>query len=338
LKKKVHRRPPVSLPDFVDAFSALHRDEKNGGAPHKPILLLSVLHEYETGRIRDNRVFITPELTHLFSVFWNRLVTTNHTQGFALPFYHLTGEAGGWWRLIAKPECEFWIQNAGSMRSFGNLSSAVAHAEIDPNLSAFCLEKTSRAVLRQTLFETYFPLAKTDAADIQDDDYLNKLKSEIVEESASEYGAKMLNLKTNLEPEIYQVEVFNRGTIFRREVVKLYDETCCISGLRVSAPFTITMVDACHIEPFAKNFNNTLTNGIALAPNLHRAFDRGLLSVDDDYRVILSKNFKENEDSPFAFRQFEGQRIRLPRDARFLPSKAAFAGHREFHRSRLFNS
>lgn len=334
--KKAHRRSPVSLPDFVEAFATLHRDEKNGGAPHKPILLLSVIHEYETGRIRDNRIFITPELTHSFSVFWNRLVMTNHTQGFALPFYHLTGEAGGWWRLVAKPECELWVQNAGSMRSFGNLSAAVAYAEVDPNLGAVFLEKTGRAVLRQTLLATYFPLAKTDFGDIQDDDYLSNLRNEIVEESVGEYRANLLNLKTRLEPEAYQVEVFNRGTMFRREVVKLYDETCCISGLRVSAPFTITMVDACHIEPFAKNFNNSLTNGIALAPNLHRAFDRGLISVDDEYRVILSKNFKENPDSPFAFRQFEGQRIRLPRDTQFLPSKTAFAGHRDFHRSRLF--
>jgi len=53
---------------FVYAFSHLRRDSKNGGAPHKPILLLSIVHEYELGRILDNKIFITPELTHSFSI------------------------------------------------------------------------------------------------------------------------------------------------------------------------------------------------------------------------------------------------------------------------------
>jgi putative restriction endonuclease len=40
------------------------------------------------------------------------------------------------------------------------------------------------------------------------------------------------------------------------------------------------MVDACHIVPFYKTYNNHPTNGIALCPNLHRAFDKGAIAVD----------------------------------------------------------
>lgn len=58
---------------FIHAFTHLRRDMKNGGAPHKPILLLSIIHEYELRRISDNKIFITPELTHSFSVTWNKL-------------------------------------------------------------------------------------------------------------------------------------------------------------------------------------------------------------------------------------------------------------------------
>lgn len=313
---------------FIYAFSHLHRDMKKGGAPHKPILLLSILHEYESGRIKANRIYITPELTHSFSVYWNRLVETDHSIGFALPFYHMHNEKGNWWRLIANQGCEIWLENKGSMRSFGNLTAAVAYGELDPQLNELLLNKETREILRQTLLKTYFP-DQQNQADIQEDDYISGLRDEMVEENTAGYKAKILGLKTHLDPETYQVEVYNRGSVFRREVVKIYNETCCMSGLRVAATFTITMVDACHIIPFATNFDNSLTNGIALCPNLHRAFDRGLIAVDDNYQVILSSAFTENRKSLFNFHQLEGQQLNLPKEGRFHPSLNAFAWHRK---------
>ena len=310
---------------FIYAFTHLRRDSKNGGAPHKPILLLSIIHEYELGRISDNRIFISPELTHSFSVYWNQLVATKHDARFALPFFHLTGEKGNWWKLIPNIGCELWIDNAGSMRSFGNLSVAVAFAEIDLGLFSLLSNKESRDVLKSALLKEYF---QNQTIGNQEDNYLEDLKNEL-NEPKSEYKNNLQNLKKILDPETYQIEVYNRGPIFRREIVKLYDETCCMSGLRVSATFTITMVDACHIEQFAKTFNNHPTNGIALCPNLHRAFDRGAISVNDNYEIILSKSFKENIDSDYSFHKLEGKSIILPKNTQYNPSLECFAWHRK---------
>lgn len=312
---------------FIYSFTHLRRDSKKGGAPHKPLLLLAVINEYEASRILDNKIFITPELTHSFSVFWNKLVTSEHDQRFALPYFHLTGEKGNWWKLIPNVGCEIWIDNAGSMRSFGNLSAAISYAEIDQNLALLLLNKDSRAILKQALLKTYFPNSNTeiltDAYDSYDDDLKNEMK-----EMQGRYKLKLLNLKKRLDPETYQIEVYNRGKVFRREIVKMYNESCCISGVRVSAPFTITMVDACHIIPFSNSFDNNLTNGIALCPNIHRAFDKGLISVNENYKVILSKSFKENSASEYSFSKIEGKTILLPADQDFEPSLEAFAWHR----------
>ena len=139
----------------------------------------------------------------------------------------------------------------------------------------------------------------------------------------------MQNLKKILDPETYQVEVYNRGTIFRREIIKLYEETCAMSGLRVSGTFSISMVDACHIEQFAKTFNNHPTNGIALCPNLHRAFDRGAISINDNYEIILSKSIKENIESDYSFHRLDGKKIILPQNTQFYPSLESLAWHRK---------
>lgn len=319
----------TSIEYFIQAFSSLHVDKSKGVAPHKPILLLSIIHEYEVKRILDNRIFITPELIHTFSEIWNQLVITEHDKRFALPFYHLRGEKGSWWNLIPKPNCEIWLENAGSMRSFANLNVAIEYAEIDLNLVQLLKNNDGRKVLREVLINTYFPHSKVTNIDYKDDNYIANLKNEILEETPVEYKKLIENLKKNLDKETYQVEIFSRNVAFRREILHLYKEKCCISGLHVSAKFTITMVDACHIVPFAESFNNNPTNGVALSPNLHRAFDRGLLSIDENYRVILSKYFTENLESPYSFNQFNSSQITLPSLEKFFPSQEYFAWHRK---------
>jgi putative restriction endonuclease len=89
------------------------------------------------------------------------------------------------------------------------------------------------------------------------------------------------------------------------------------------------MVDACHIRQFAKTFNNHPTNGIALCPNLHPAFDRGIVSVVDNYEIILSKSFKENVESDSSFHKLAGKSIILPTYSQYYSSLESFSWHRK---------
>ena len=312
---------------YVYAFSNLNTGggKIKDAAPHKPILLLTVLQAYENKLLTTNQIPISPELTGLFKTNWSLFVKTGHTLGFALPFFHLKNEKGNWWELVANPGCEMWVQS-GKLTSFSNLSAAVAYAQIDPNLAILLKDETTRDVLRRTLLDTYFP-GKTilNIADLTTD--LDELRREMLEESPAEYRAKLKGLKTRLDPETYQIDVYVRDTLFRREIVRLYDDTCCITGVRVSAPYAFSMVDACHIVPFYKTFNNHPTNGIALCPNLHRAFDKGAVSIDENYRVIISRTFVENEDSAYSLKALAGKAIQLPRDEYFMPDLEAFAWH-----------
>ena len=88
------------------------------------------------------------------------------------------------------------------------------------------------------------------------------------------------------------------------------------------------MLDACHIIPFAKSHNDTISNGLALCPTLHRAFDRHLIAIDDNYRVIVSKSFIERSDSPYSIQQFEGKHILLPSTNKFYPAQDNLQNHR----------
>ena len=128
----------------------------------------------------------------------------------------------------------------------------------------------------------------------------------------------LLNRKRGLKDDIER----------RREIVKIYNNTCCISGLCIDATINATMVDACHIVPFSESFDDTLVNGIALCPNLHRAFDRGFLSIDSQFKVLVNDNFTEKSNSAYGLRQFKGSSISLPSNNRYFPSQKNLELHR----------
>ncbi|WP_254448591.1 HNH endonuclease [Spirosoma rhododendri] len=317
------------LPFFIHAFTNLNT---GGGrikeaAPHKPIVLLSVIQAFDSGLLTDNRVAISPELISIFKSNWNALVTTGHTLGFAMPFFRLKNEPGSWWQLVANPGCELWVQT-GDLSSFSSLSNAVAYAELDTGLTELLLHAPTRAALRDVLLSRYFPgIIIRSATDTHLE--IDAIRREQLEQSPADQRSVLTGMKKRLNGETYEIELYTREAVFRREVVRLYNDTCCVTGLRVSAPYSFSMVDACHIVPFYRTFNNHPTNGIALCPNLHRAFDKGAISVDDNYRVVVSTTFAENEQSDYRLNALAGKSTSLPTDAQYLPDLAAFAWHRE---------
>jgi len=309
---------------YINRFTHLKRDNKNGGAPHKPILLLSLINLFNSAFYKTNEILIAPELVASFKTNWNRLVHTNHHPIFALPFYHMNSEP--FWNLIPNFGCEIWIESKGSMRSFSNLTTAVKTATIDQELAALLLLPENRDVLKASILDRYFAETKSNYPTNGLNDFPSGI---ILQESSEEYKRKILLLKNSVDANFFQEEVFVRSAIFKREIPKIYNNTCAITGMRIDAAANISMVDACHIVPFAQAYDDTLANGIALCPNLHRAFDRGLIAISDQYRVMLSKSFVEDGQSAFNITQFENQQILLPQTEAYFPALENLQYHRE---------
>jgi putative restriction endonuclease len=232
------------------------------------------------------------------------------------------------WELIPNRGCELWIQSKSPMRSFSNLTTAVKYAKIDEELKELLLKKIESQVLFRVLLDKYFPKANSTALTIPDYIYLTDIRTQILEDSKTEYQKRLTQIRNNLDNEGFQEEIFVRGGIFKKEVPKIYNFTCCISGFRIDAGDNISMVDACHIIPFSEGFNDTISNGLSMCPNLHRAFDRGLISINNDFNVIVNKNFSEPFQSTYNIKQFEGKKITLPSKEHHYPSVDSLVYHR----------
>ncbi len=205
---------------------------------------------------------------------------------------------------------------------------AVNHAFIDKELFLLLKSEESRYILLQAILDCYFPGVKN-SFNLGNNNIINEIENQISEDPEEKYSERINKIKRELDNDSFQEEVFVRSNIFKLEVPKAYNYSCSISRLRVDSIINVSMIDACHITPFSESYNDTISNGIALCPNLHRAFDRGLIAISDDYTVLVNKNFSEENKSNYSIRQFEGIQILLPHKEKHYPSKASLRNHRE---------
>lgn len=308
----------ITLSKYAIKFNKLRVDRSKGKpAPHKAILLLAVIDGIEKNQISNNEIRITPELVAAFKDIWHKLVPDGcFTPNFSLPFYHLKSD--GFWFLKILLSRELILTTSHSIKSFAQLKQVIDYAYLDDDLYEFLLNEHTRQILKQTLLDTYFPNEYLDTSS-------NELVKEIVFQILNEPAAVYKTRAGAFDEE----EVFVRSGIFKKEIPKIYNYSCAISAMRVITNSNVQMIDACHIIPFSESHDDTISNGISLCPNLHRAFDRGLIALDNEYKVLI-KSFVEQENF-YSIKQFESKQIVLPNKVEFFPSLQNLAIHRLRH-------
>jgi putative restriction endonuclease len=65
---------------------------------------------------------------------------------------------------------------------------------------------------------------------------------------------------------------------------------CAMTGLKIINGGGRSEVQAAHIRPVEHRGPDSVRNGIALSGTMHWMFDRGLISVEDDYSLLLAKD------------------------------------------------
>jgi putative restriction endonuclease len=117
-----------------------------------------------------------------------------------------------------------------------------------------------------------------------------------------------------------------REDAFRRHVRQAYSNTCAISGLRLINGGGRPEVQAAHIQPVAAQGPDSVRNGIALTGTVHWLFDRGLLSVNDDYRILLARSGVPEDVGRLIHMN---RRLQLPSRPEWRPHPSYLKWHRE---------
>jgi putative restriction endonuclease len=120
-----------------------------------------------------------------------------------------------------------------------------------------------------------------------------------------------------------------RERSFMHNVRSAYSNRCAMTGLRLINGGGRPEVQAAHIQPVASMGPDSVRNGLALSGTVHWMFDRGLISIGDDYRILVSTNHVP-EDAARLLNQSGA--IILPKDETLYPN----AHYLKFHRDRVF--
>jgi putative restriction endonuclease len=118
-----------------------------------------------------------------------------------------------------------------------------------------------------------------------------------------------------------------RDAAFRRAVIEAYDGRCAITGFRIINGGGKAEAQAAHIWPVSEGGPDMVQNGIALSATVHWLFDRHLISLSNDYGVLVSHNKVPAELRNLFTHQLS--RIKLPADRRLWPHLAYVSRHRE---------
>lgn len=86
-----------------------------------------------------------------------------------------------------------------------------------------------------------------------------------------------------------------RDRVFRKIVLRAYDERCAITGLKLINGGGRAEVDAAHIKPVHADGPDIVNNGLTLSGTAHWMFDRGLISLDDDLKILISRQVNDAE-------------------------------------------
>ncbi|HLF88882.1 MAG TPA: HNH endonuclease [Anaerolineales bacterium] len=113
----------------------------------------------------------------------------------------------------------------------------------------------------------------------------------------------------------------SRDTSFRRKVTTAYEYRCAVTRMQ------LRLIDAAHILPVGiEGSNDEVANGLSLSPTYHRAYDRGLIYLDEDFVMRINRE-KEQELIHVGlagglqdFKQYLDRRIHLPLDLSQRPN------------------
>jgi putative restriction endonuclease len=115
-----------------------------------------------------------------------------------------------------------------------------------------------------------------------------------------------------------------RGTaqqIFRMALIKAYIGQCALSGYRIAA-----LLEAAHIIPWEKaNSEQRMDpcNGILLSVLHHKLFDLRLLTITEDYRVLVDlDSTPRGSPEHTLLSEIGGSTLHLPKDRSLWPNPA----------------
>jgi len=127
------------------------------------------------------------------------------------------------------------------------------------------------------------------------------------------------------ETKLREVKTRVNQNVFRQIVIANYSGKCAITGIDLPE-----LLFASHIIPWSKNEEERLNpeNGICLSALYDKAYDKGLIAINEKYQILLSEKLKQKKNYDYFGKHFapiENQTLITPQ--KYLPKKEFIQYH-----------
>lgn len=147
------------------------------------------------------------------------------------------------------------------------------------------------------------------------------IPEEVIKEVATQQAEVLESEEVGIE-ETRGASLFGADS-FRDFVMLAYEYKCAITGRSICYK-KLNNLETAHIQPKAQAGTFLPCNGIALSRDMHWAFDKGFITISDDFKVIVHDEVKNTLLS-----EYDNKSIFVPRDQYFQPEKKFLKHHRE---------
>lgn len=127
------------------------------------------------------------------------------------------------------------------------------------------------------------------------------------------------------ETKIREVKTRVNQNVFRQIVIANYSGKCGMTGIDIPE-----LLFASHIIPWSKNEEERLNpeNGICLSALYDKAFDKGLIGLNENYEILISSHLKKKQQNDYYdkyFSHLEKSKLLMPQ--RYMPKKEFLQYH-----------
>lgn len=147
----------MPLTTLITTITHLRRSPtKYGWAPHKPVLLLTLIELLDRGLVNDNKFVVNDLLLDSFEKQWKHHVNTKHVMDIQKLFFHLQNDAFAGeplWRTISYSGEVLHKPFYGKKAFFEN----VQYGQLHPKVYTLLSNHEHRKLIRQILTDIYFP-------------------------------------------------------------------------------------------------------------------------------------------------------------------------------------
>lgn len=117
-----------------------------------------------------------------------------------------------------------------------------------------------------------------------------------------------------------------RDPKFRDKILKAYEYSCAVCGFNVRLGHKLVAIEAAHIKWHQAGGPDLEENGIALCSMHHKLFDRGVFTINDSRKILVSEEAHGVGFEEWLYR-YHGQIVRNPIHPEYQPKESYIHWH-----------